>query len=272
MPIAQPVVIISTGRTGTDFFSKLFGEVYANQVDAYHERGISRPIQIFTNLYFAHLLPKSVLCQGWRLFKGWEVPACKKDFHIDSNCFLYGLVAIAPELYPNLRVIHILRDPRTYVTSHLNYARQKGTSFVGNYFIPFWQPSPFLTGEFRWKCFWRISRFERYAWIWDFKNRVMESIEGTPTPYLRLRFEDIFNAEDPNHIFRQITDFIGLPHVADVSDRFRKSENRSTTVNFPSWRDWLPSQCARLNAICGSHMKRYGYGNEADWLDKLKAS
>ena len=42
---------------------------------------------------------------------------------------------------------HIVRDPRSYVTSHLNFSRQKGTSFIANYFVPFWQPNPFLVGE-----------------------------------------------------------------------------------------------------------------------------
>lgn len=267
---AKPITIVSTGRTGTEFFSKLFADVYSGQVDAYHERGASRPIQILTNMYFGHFLPLSMLRLGWTVFKGWEVPSCKKEFHIDSNCFLYGLVTLAPDLYSGLKVIHIVRDPREYVTSHLNYALQKRTSFVANYLVPFWQPNPFLVGEIPWRRLINLSRFERYSWIWDFKNRVMESIETSSVPYLRLRFEDIFRSGDPVPTFQSMVNFIGLPLRVDALGRFRQPENRSAVIDFPAWREWSPMQCRLLNDLCGSHMRRYGYGYEPEWLKKLK--
>lgn len=267
---AKPIIIVSTGRTGTEFFSKLFAEIYSEQVDAYHERGASRPIQILTNMYFEHFLPLSILRMGWTIFKGREIPSCKKEFHIDSNCFLYGLVALAPDLYPGLKIIHIVRDPREYVTSHLNYALQKNTSFVANYLVPFWQPNPFLIGEVSWKRLINFSRFERYSWIWDFKNRKMESIEASPVPYLRLRFEDIFRNNDPTPAFQSMVEFIGLPLISDALSRFRQPENRSATTSFPAWREWSPEQCKLFDGLCGSHMRRYGYGYETEWLEKLK--
>src|SRR5262245_52521536 len=135
----SPVLIVSTGRTGTIFLSRLFGDLYP-QVASYHERGLSRPIQILTNLHYAHLFPVSGLKAAWRLLKGREIGTCKKPFHMDANCFLYGLAALAPELYPGLKVIHIVRDPRAYTASHLNFSLQKTKSFVANYLVPFWQP------------------------------------------------------------------------------------------------------------------------------------
>jgi hypothetical protein len=264
----RSIVIISTGRTGTIFLSRLFGDLYP-QVSSYHERGASRPIQILTNLHFAHLFPKSGLKHAWRLLKGREIETCKKPFHMDANCFLYGLVALAPELYPDLKVIHIVRDPRTYLTSHLNFSRQKGTSFIGNYLVPFWQPNPFLVGEIPWSRFFRLSRFERYCWIWDFKNRVMASLEDTSTSYLRIRFEDIFGAKNPGGVFAQITNFIGLPSIKEIDDRFREPVNAATKTVFDDWHAWSPKLCAQLQSVCGERMKRFGYGGEQAWIQKV---
>jgi len=268
MQSTRPILIISTGRTGTIFFSRLFKDLYP-QVASYHERGVSRPIQILTNLYFAHLVPKGAINAAWRLWKGSEIKNCEKPFHLDANCFLYGLAALSPDLYPGLRVIHIVRDPRSYVTSHLNFSRQKGTSFVANHLIPFWQPNPFLIGEVAFREALWFSRFERYCWIWDFKNRIMASLEGTQTPYLRLRFEDIFNAPQPEQVFARMTDFIGLPRFAGIRERFQDPANAAAKTVFPEWQHWNPAQCARLQALCGERMRLFGYGGEPDWKTKL---
>jgi hypothetical protein len=260
----QPILIISTGRTGTIFFARLFADHYPVAA-SYHERGASRLIQILTNAHFAHLFPKSGVKNAWKYFKGNEIRDCEKAFHIDSNSFLYGLASFAPELYPNLKVLHIVRDPRTYVTSHLNFQLQKNTSFIANRFVPFWQPNPFLIGELPWKDVFRFSRFEKFCWIWEFKNRIIEQLEGTSTPYLRVRFEDLFLSPDPEIIFGKITDFVGLPRLTGIRDRFHEPANTSSKTTHRDWREWTPLQCIQLNKHCGLRMEKYGYGGEAEW-------
>jgi len=271
MKDTQPILIISTGRTGTIFFARLFADLYPDSA-SHHERGASRPIQILTNLYFSCLLPKSGLKTAWRIFKGNEIETCEKPFHIDANSFLYGLAALAPELYPNLKVLHIIRDPRSYVTSHLNFQLQKRTSFIANYFIPFWQPNPFLVGEIPLTKIFGFTRFEKYCWIWNFKNRVMDGLENTPTPYMRVRFEDLFNTANPEELFGQVTDFLGLPRMAGIRNKFREPANTSSTTAFPGWHEWTPRQCAQLDSLCGERMKKYGYGGETEWERKLGAA
>lgn len=268
--MSQPILIISTGRTGTIFFSKLIGDLYSN-VAAYHERGFSRPIQILTNAYFANLFPDWGLKLSWLLLKENEIKSCTKAYHLDANCFLYGILSVVPELHPGIKVIHVVRDPRAYVTSHLNFSRFRATSFIANYLIPFWQPSPFLTNEIGWQRYFTLTRMERYAWIWEFKNRVMESLEGTNTPYLRVRFEDIFYSSQPEEEFGQITDFIGLPRKGDIYERFYKPVNQSPKDKFPDWSVWTDTQSERFQAICGKRMKKYDYGNEIDWQRKIGA-
>ncbi|MCL4269039.1 MAG: sulfotransferase domain-containing protein [Anaerolineales bacterium] len=269
MKDTQPILIVSTGRTGTIFLARLFSDLYP-MVASYHERGNSRPIQILTNLYFSHLLPLRVLRSAWKYLKGQEIAGCEKDFHIDANNFLYGLAALAPDLYPNLKVLHIVRDPRDYVTSQLNFSRQKHTSFIGNYLVPFWQPNPFLVGELPMTQAFNFSRFQKYCWVWDFKNRIISRLEGYTLPYLCIRFEDLFE-KDPETTFKQITDFIGLPPVKDIRRRFSEPANSSKSTFFPEWHNWSPRQAAQLDTLCGKQMRRYGYGSEPEWLQKIQS-
>ena len=266
-----PIHILSTGRTGTVFFSRLFGNLYP-EVDAYHERGISRPVQILTNLYFDGLIPRQGPILAWKIFKGREVARCKKPYHLDANSFLYGISSVAPDLIPGLKVVHIVRDPRTYVTSHLNYARYKKSSFIANYLVPFWQPSPLLSGKIPMKKCLSLSRLEKYAWIWDFKNKVIESIENTEIPYLRIRFEDIFNTINPEENFSRMTDFIGLPRQSNVREFFNRPENQAPKDHIHEWTEWEPTQCLQLQEICGNLMTKYGYGDETAWQQKTGIS
>ncbi|NWF64971.1 MAG: sulfotransferase [Chloroflexi bacterium] len=268
MTATQPLLIISTGRTGTIFLARLFGELYPN-IASYHERGKSRPVQIATNLHFAHVLPKGAVKAIWRFLKGDEIKTCKKDYHLDANNFLYGLASLAPELYPNLRALHIVRDPRDYVTSQLNFSRQKRTSYIANYLVPFWQPNPFLIGELPISRAFRFSRFEKYCWVWDFKNRIMSRLENSTTPYLRIRFEDLFN-ENPEPAFQRIIEFFGLPPIENIREKFREPANTSKPTFFPEWREWTPSQAVQLQALCGAQMKALGYGAEPEWQEKLQ--
>lgn len=270
MKDTQPILILSTGRTGTIFLSRLFADLYPDAA-CYHERGASRAIQILTNLHFSNLFPKIGLTFAWKILKGREVETCEKRFHIDANNFLYGLASLAPELYPNLKVLHIVRDPRAYVTSQLNFSRQKRTSFIGNYLVPFWQPHPFLTGELPLSRTFGFTRFEKYCWVWDFKNRTMETLEGSVTPYLRVRFEDLFYSSNPEVLFHQITDFLGLPCVQNINDKFHEPANTSQSTFFPEWQEWTPRQAMQLQSLCGGRMKKYGYGTETEWLDKVKS-
>jgi hypothetical protein len=267
MKDTQPILIISTGRTGTIFLARLFADLYPT-VASYHERGNSRPIQIVTNLHFSHLIPKSGVKAAWKFFKGSEIPDCEKGFHIDANNFLYGLAALAPELYPNLKVLHIVRDPRDYVTSQLNFSRQKRTSFIGNYLVPFWQPNPFLVGEIPITHAFHFTRFQKYCWVWDFKNRVMSQLEDSTTPYLCIRFEDLFGNQ-PETEFKKIIDFFGLPAIPNIRERFREPANTSKPTFFPEWQDWSSQRASQLQSLCRKQMEKYGYGNEPEWLKKV---
>lgn len=269
MKDTQPILVISTGRTGTIFLSRLFADLYPDTA-SYHERGASRVIQILTHLHFSHLLPKSGLKFAWNILKGDEIETCKKQFHIDSNNFLYGLASLAPELYPNLKVLHIVRDPRAYVTSQLNFSLQKSASFIGNYLIPFWQPNPFLVGELPLRRAFGFTRFEKYCWIWNFKNRTMEKLENSKTPYMRIRFEDLFNGINLEEYFWKITDFLGLPRAQNIRKKFLIPANTSKTTLFPEWREWTPQQAAKLQSLCSEQMGKYFYGDETEWLDKIK--
>jgi hypothetical protein len=98
----------------------------------------------------------------------------------------------------------------------------------------------------------------------------MEGLENSATPYLRVRFEDLFNTGDPEEVFSKITDFLGLPRVTGIRDKFREPANTSAKTDFPEWREWTPKQATQLYSFCNERMEKYGYKGEPEWLAKVK--
>ena len=70
--------------------------------------------------------------------------------------------------------------------------------------------------------------------------------------------------------FGKITDFLGLPRVTGIHDKFREPANTSSKANFPEWREWTPQQAAQLDSFCGERMGKYGYGGEKEWEEKMR--
>jgi len=269
----QSVLIISTGRTGTKFLAAMLDEIIPD-ADVFHEAGErSRLINILSNAYLAKLIPQLFPLRAWKRAISAQLQKTKseKNYYIDSNNHLYVPAVCWPALYPNLRVIHIVRDPRTYIRSHLNWSRSRLRSFIANYLIPFWQPNGYLLGEMSFIQWLRLSKFERFSWIWDYKNRFIAQIEDSKIPYLCLHFEDLFESENPDKAFNHLLKFIGVSELDDVIGSIGTPINPSKK-SIPAWTKWSDEICRSILVLCGSGMDRYGYGVESEWISKVKSN
>lgn len=252
------------------FFASLLREFYP-QADVYHEAGErSRLIDIFTHAHLSGFLPLKFPLWAWQRAIEPVLENCKKKTYIDSNNQLYALLTFVADLYPGLRVIHLVRDPREYVRSHLNWIRHRPKSFVANYLIPFWQPNAWLLKELAWSKWMRLNTFERYCWIWNYKNCYIGQLENSQIPYLRIYFEDFFGNTVSRDALNRMLEFLNLEMVAGIEDKFQRPVNPAKGKSFPQWSNWTTKQCRQLEAFCGETMKAYSYGDEAEWLLKLQ--
>src|SRR5262245_52182923 len=125
--IRDPVLVVSTGRTGTKFIASWLSAVYAD-VEAHHITPWSTLINVVGNASLSGLVPQAAVLALWRRLKGRTFAVTNRAFYVDSNNHLYAFAAFARQLYPGVKVVHVVRDPRTYVRSHLNWARQRAKS------------------------------------------------------------------------------------------------------------------------------------------------
>ena len=153
--------------------------------------------------------------------------------------FLHRLPSI------DLRVVHIVRDPRATVYSHL---RRYSVGYGETFKLSLW---------------------------WLRSNAAIEKLGRTGVPYTRIRYEEF--VEDPAASLRHIADTLGLPHsrlpsegkVARLSKKHIVSGNRAsgevgaiTLRNDAEWRSGLPPRMQAISrATTLPLLHRYGYGD-----------
>lgn len=267
----QSILFLSTGRTGTKFLASILRDTVPD-ADVFHEAGErSRLINILSHANLSGVTPAALTIKTWQRSISDQLKQSREssNYYIDANNHIYILAVNHPDLYSGLKVIHIVRDPRTYIRSHLNWSHSRIKSFLANYLTPFWQPSGFLEGDMGLGEWLRLSKLERFAWVWNFKNKYINQLEGTPTPYLWVRFEDLFSVSDPGSTYQEILDFIGLKDNKPAEGYFQKSINASKNVRVPEWTQWPAPLCSKIDQLCREGMEKFGYGKEPAWLDLI---
>jgi hypothetical protein len=189
--------------------------------------------------------------------------------YIDVNNHLYAFSLLYQELYPHLKIVHIIRDPRTYIQSHINWSRSRVKSYIANYLTPFWQPTGYTAGSMSPIDWFKMTRMERFAWIWVFKNNLITKFQESKIPYLPVRFEDLFQGDQPARTLNQIIEFTGMSVIEDLDHYNNEPINVSNKRNIPDWENWSVDMCKQIEAICGELMEKFGYGGEPEWQKKI---
>jgi hypothetical protein len=124
--------------------------------------------------------------------------------------------------------------------------------------IPFWQPFPLGKGLnfYRWIF---MSKFEKYCWVWYYKNSLFKEFQNTAN-YKLIKFEDLTKSPENSKHFKELTDFLGLEdRTSNYKETALKAINKSTVKKFPSYEHWSQKQKNTLLKICGNLMLELGY-------------
>lgn len=249
------VFVLSTSRTGT----KTLAEGLAgDEIRSPHQPPYSRLLTIASNYYWHGWLPRSAL--EWLVARLREPQILNADcrYYVQTFSLDYLPAKIISEKYPNVYIIHIVRDPRTFVRSYLNWTHSRFKSWVANKMVLGWHPSGYFTSELPWRGWRQMDEFQRVCWHWTYKNTLLERLFADDERYIRIRFEDLFLAQDSGTL-REILAFVGIPYQERFAAMLQKSKNVSYKTYFPSWKTWGAEQKRQLLDICGEKMREYGY-------------
>ena len=293
------VIIASGGRTGTRFFGDLLSAMIPGSYSVHEPdvlEGLTRRtwdrirafgvyhmligrllgrtgIRNLSQQFIAGRIDREELVASLRRQRSAYYESLAGDPIIESYYQWYGVLPAVPELFAHYRVVALVRDPRTWVASWMNFGAHFGAKDLVSRF-GFRRLDPAMVGDRETAARWAgMTPFERLCWTWrEVNGRLADFAESDPATRL-YRYEDLFLAEDRRDRLADLLDFITgfsdrrFPTMLD-DGLLGERRHASTRQAFPDWPAWTAEQACRLEEICGPLMRALGYGDEGEWLAK----
>jgi hypothetical protein len=259
-------IIVSTGRTGTQFLAHYFASNYPH-VLARHEPRPRYLFRILSNAYVSGVISQEILRAVLHWTRGRLIRALESNIYIESNPYLHGFVEVLDAAWDDPLVVHVVRDPRTYVRSTLNHGNARGLKHFANTWIPYWIPNV----ERKLELDVRPGLIGRFAGIWRILNDNLRE-RGERLPHYRLiHFEELFDATYSG--LRSLCRELGLKFQdrgAILPPTRRMNVSRGDDIS--DWRSWPPQWCRELDRICGPSLRSFGYCGEPEWQERVAAA
>ncbi len=267
------IFILGTHRTGTKTLNYFFNNYY-KEVNSFHQFNSLRLINIFSNCYLANKMSENIYKN---LIKRTLIKHIRKNskdkIYIIANGFNYLSVKFLKDIYDDIKVVHIIRDPRDFVVSYINFIANRWQSWVANNVIPFWNINGYEVNQYT-KIEWKnLSQFEHFCWLWKFKNElIMKLYSDNNGNYFLMKLETLNNKKARKEVIERLLNFVGLEYKKNCEDFFDRKYNFSKNSKMHKWIMWDSKKANKLNNICGELMRKYNYGHEKEWIKKLNES
>ena len=261
--VEKIVLIVSTGRTGTRAIAHHLDTCY-DQVRALHEPPPTRfRLRRAANRFLCNRMSRAELVKVLRGERGRMLAETTQAIYVESNPGLAGFMDVFGEVFPSFQILHVVRDPRTYIQSALDWGVFRGLKGVLANRLPFWLPKPDLTEprDVRWR---NLSHQQRLAWYWKRINEHLDrGAQLYPGRYTRMRYEDLF-ARDGSGLARFV-EWIGLPPTEKLTlSANSENVNASRPRQGTKWAQWTAEDKRAVLHFCAPLMREYGYDLGAD--------
>ncbi len=259
------IFILSSGRSGSTFLSETISATGIVHIE--HQESGSRIVNILGNMVLQNIISIDTALSFIRKLN-YEHLFHKSNSDPLRSCMIAALFKTG--YFDDVKVIHLIRDPRNFVSSFMNWKRDSLKRKILHHLIPFWQPTPRIKkeGKESFKESILISKFEHFCWNWSFKNSIFLEIKDYTDQYMLVKFEDLVLNRD--YEVEKLANFIGLELSEFQIILDSGKVNKSKSSKFPKWNEWSPYQAKILQKRCGILMNEFGYGNEESWKKLVK--
>lgn len=265
--VEKVLLFVSTGRTGTKTLANFFKDTFP-EVASYHQPAYSRFINVFSNMYLSNLLPESFLRGFIFSFKFPQIAECKSKIYVEANTMNYVVAPFFEALGLELHVVHVIRDPRDWVTSYINWVNGRAYSKIADTVVPFWHVNGYLSGDFSLYDWLKMDDFKKMCWYWSYENRVILDRCNKLVSFQTIKFEDLIIHRDEN-MFQNIFNRLDMDFDSSYLKYFDKRQNVSNTKFLDKWISWGSNLCKILDCYCSDLMDIYGYGLESEWRERI---
>jgi len=282
------VFIVSGGRTGTKYFGILLDQIIDNSFSVHEPdvfSGFNRRLlsQIKDFGIYNMLLGRALRNTGIRnLSENYlsgklslaklktKIINHRENYYsrinqkliIESYYGWYGCIPAIKELFPYYKIIVITRDPRSWVTSNMNWGQWYGRRDFATK-LKLGRLNPKTVGDKKFCAQWNsFSRFEKLCWAYQFiYNKLLESTEGDPNSKL-FRFEDLFYSPDKYKVLDDLVRFIVKEknHNYSIPNRILdKKVHKNISYAFPDYENWDKNMQNQYWNICEKIHHKLGY-------------
>lgn len=247
--------IVSTGRTGTQSLARILDQISHGEVAAYHEPSPSRIFRVLSTLRAAGLVSNRLAMALIKRCRTNLVYGGSHSVYVESNNFLFGLCDLLVAQFEDVRILHIVRDPRTYTESHLRHGVFRGIKGIISRFFPYWLIKPRHLGIKTDKSWLIMSQHERLFWFWSLVNRVIgKGCENLGQRYRVVRYEDLFSDKE---LFVDVLLWLGMPKKLAGAASSLISERYN--IGAQPYERVSEAEAEMIERICSDQLALYGY-------------
>jgi hypothetical protein len=253
--MARALFLVSTGRTATTWLEHFFASAGAR---ARHEPG-PRVIRHVSHAYASGHLGDARARELVHRWRDSDVAAGPAPY-VEASTLVYGLVRPILDAFPEAAVVHVVRNPLTFLRSGVNWGQYRNGGRILNVlpFRPWWD----VRARMEWA---RTDQFGRLCWAWTALNRATREQGRGDTRYSVVHYEDLFDATRGKETLRGL-----LARVDLALDEAQLDALRTTTINehkpnwykpdrCPRWPEWTAERLRQVVAVCGDEARCYGY-------------
>lgn len=202
--------------------------------------------------------------QRRRIFVQRDLYANNQYNYLGSNPALWALLPIIREIMPKAKIIHIIRDGRSWIRSVYSRKINNEGYLKKNRHGHVWK---FTTDAVNYDLYYgewqNMNMIERLAWIWKTKNQLIVNTIKDDANSITIKYEDIFNRSTNNHGMSNLIDFISedvsIELASNHANAFERKVNDTKKFLLPPYQYWTIEQKNSFEKIAGEFLRQMGY-------------
>jgi hypothetical protein len=264
-PEFRPVFFLSTGRTGTAFFTELLA--HSSSVKVFHSPSsllcdakseLIEQGRVAYEMYRRFgLEDETVNRLSAQIFMAARETLLYKSYlhrkcYIETNNRVTFLAPAIKSYIPHARFVHLYRHPGEFIRSGVrrHYYRGEDAHQIGMI-----RPIEESTKAVKWETYGDV---EKVAWLWNETNAFIDDFVQTIDAKECFRFN--FNDLSVDNV-RKLLEFLDVNDVKDgtIASLIPRPVNVQKSGDFPAYEQWSEVDKAAVRRLCGERAERYGY-------------
>ncbi len=181
---------IGAHRNGSATLAYFFGRNF--NLYSVHQTVWHLASNIVGNLKMAGLMPRFLMKVYVSAYvSNLKTKSANYSGFVETNGFNIFILPELAQQFPDLMIVHLIRNPSTMVNSQLQNRRRNSFKRLLQIYLPFWQISPRLVEDTT--CQANLGEEDLIFWQWAFKNSFLLDNFADHKHYKAVFFEDLFS-------------------------------------------------------------------------------